>query len=78
MSPYFFNFTIGFQNPDKKITMYQIPVAILVPVASSILHTIELLHSLVLIIIILNKGGLPDRPFYFVLASSFSISLIIL
>lgn len=78
VSPYFFNFTIGFQNPDKKITMYQIPVAILVPVASSILHTIELLHSLVLIIIILNKGGLPDRPFYFSSSASSLICLLIL
>lgn len=53
----FFNFTIGFQNPDKKTLMYKSHVAILVPVASSILHTIELLHSLVLIIIKINKGG---------------------
>lgn len=58
--------------------MYQIPMVILVPATGSILHTIELLHSLVLIIIKINKGGLPDRPFYFALASSFSISLIIL
>ena len=64
MSPYFFNFTIGFQNPDKKIAMYKSHVAILVPVASSILHTIELLHSLTITITKLNKGGLPGRPFY--------------
>lgn len=78
MSPYFFNSTIGFQNPDKKITLYQIPMVILVPDTGSILAIIERLHSLIITITILNKGGLPDRPFYFSSSASSLICLLIL